>query len=46
MKYTERAEKSRKVEPKTGIIFSDMLTSFEKIGDHAINVVEATVGLK
>ncbi len=32
--------------PSAGILFSDMLTSFEKLGDHAFNVVEATVGLK
>lgn len=28
----------------TGLIFSDMLSSFEKMGDHAFNVVEATLG--
>ncbi|OVE77787.1 hypothetical protein BVX98_01825 [bacterium F11] len=33
-------------DPYAGIIFSDMLTSFEKIGDHAFNVVEASVGIK
>lgn len=29
-----------------GLIFLDMLTSFEKIGDHAINVAEGLVGRK
>ncbi|MDP3936890.1 MAG: PhoU domain-containing protein, partial [Deltaproteobacteria bacterium] len=29
-----------------GILFLDMLTSFEKLGDHAYNVLEATVGIK
>lgn len=33
-------------DPYAGIIFTDMLTSFEKMGDHAFNVIEATVGLK
>ena len=30
----------------TGVIFIDIATSLEEIGDHAFNVVEATVGLK
>ncbi len=30
----------------SGIIFSDMLTSFEKMGDHSYNVVEAAAGIK
>lgn len=29
-----------------GIIFSDMLTSFEKMGDHSYNVIEAAAGIK
>ncbi len=29
-----------------GLVFLDMLTSFEKIGDHAINVAEGLVGRK
>jgi len=29
-----------------GVVFSDLLTSFEKMGDHAFNVVEATAGVK
>jgi len=29
-----------------GLIFSDLLSSFEKMGDHAFNVVEATLGHK
>jgi phosphate:Na+ symporter len=29
-----------------GIIFSDMLTSFEKMGDHSYNVAEAAAGIK
>ena len=37
---------SGKCEATAGILFSDMLTSFEKLGDHAFNVVEATAGIK
>jgi phosphate:Na+ symporter len=37
---------NRECTATAGIIFSDMLTSFEKLGDHAFNVVEATVGIK
>lgn len=29
-----------------GLIFIDMLTSFEKIGDHCYNIIEAVVGIK
>ena len=29
-----------------GPLYSDLLNSFEKMGDHAVNVVEAVVGLK
>ncbi|MFH1723622.1 MAG: Na/Pi cotransporter family protein [Elusimicrobiota bacterium] len=29
-----------------GVLFTDMLTSFEKMGDHAFNVVEACAGIK
>lgn len=32
------------VEP--GLIFADMLTNFEKIGDHSYNIAEAVVGRK
>jgi phosphate:Na+ symporter len=35
-----------KCTPMAGIIFSDMLTSFEKMGDHAYNVAEACAGVK
>lgn len=35
-----------KCSPVAGCIFADMLTSFEKMGDHAFNVIEATVGIK
>lgn len=38
--------KSETCSPDAGILFLDMLTSFEKMGDHAFNVVEATVGIK
>lgn len=31
---------------QAGILFSDIVTSFEKMGDHAFNVVEASVGIK
>ncbi len=30
----------------TGPLYSDLLNSFEKMGDHAVNVVEAITGLK
>ncbi len=33
-------------DPLNGVIFTDLLTSFEKMGDHAYNVVEATAGIK
>ena len=33
-------------EPGNGVIFSDLLTSFEKMGDHAYNVAEAAAGIK
>jgi phosphate:Na+ symporter len=29
-----------------GLIFIDMITSFEKIGDHCFNIAEAVVGIK
>jgi len=35
-----------KCKPLAGVLFTDMLTSFEKMGDHAFNVVEACAGLK
>ena len=31
---------------ETGLVFIDMLTNFEKIGDHVFNVAEAVVGIK
>jgi phosphate:Na+ symporter len=31
---------------ESGLIFIDMLTNFEKIGDHVFNVAEAVVGIK
>lgn len=30
----------------SGILFMDITTSFEKMGDHAYNVIEATAGIK
>jgi len=30
----------------SGLVFIDMLTSFEKIGDHSFNIAEAVVGIK
>ncbi|MFH2204934.1 MAG: Na/Pi cotransporter family protein [Elusimicrobiota bacterium] len=36
----------QKCKPLPGVVFSDMLTSFEKMGDHAFNVVEACAGIK
>jgi phosphate:Na+ symporter len=32
--------------PAVGPLYSDLLNSFEKMGDHAVNVVEAIKGLK
>lgn len=37
---------NKKCSPLAGILFTDMLTSFEKMGDHAFNVVEACAGVK
>lgn len=36
----------RECDAMAGLIFSDLLTSFEKMGDHAFNVVQATLGHK
>jgi len=33
-------------EVDSGLVFIDMLTNFEKIGDHAFNIAEAVVGIK
>ncbi len=33
-------------DPLNGVIFTDLLTSLEKMGDHAYNVAEATAGIK
>jgi phosphate:Na+ symporter len=30
----------------TGLVFIDMLTSFEKIGDHSYNVAEMLAGYR
>lgn len=30
----------------SGLVFIDMLTNFEKIGDHSFNIAEAVVGIK
>lgn len=30
----------------SGLVFIDMLTNFEKIGDHCFNIAEAVVGIK
>jgi phosphate:Na+ symporter len=32
--------------PALGPLYSDLINSFEKMGDHAVNVVEAIIGLK
>jgi phosphate:Na+ symporter len=37
---------SGKCRPAAGPLYSDLLNSFEKMGDHAVNVVEAITGLK
>ncbi|MFH2204933.1 MAG: Na/Pi cotransporter family protein [Elusimicrobiota bacterium] len=44
-KHLDRLVK-QKCKPLPGVVFTDMLTSFEKMGDHAFNVVEACVGIK
>ncbi len=36
----------RACDPLAGLIFTDLLSSFEKMGDHAFNVVQATLGQK
>ncbi len=33
-------------DPLCGVIYSDLLSSFEKMGDHSYNVAEATAGIK
>lgn len=43
--YLRRMERGR-FDAKTGVIFMDIVTSFEKMGDHSINVIEATAGIK
>ncbi len=43
--HVNRLNKGKcKVDP--GLIFIDMLTNFEKIGDHTFNIAEAVVGIK
>jgi phosphate:Na+ symporter len=41
-----RRMKKGRVDAVTGILFMDLITSFEKMGDHAFNVIEATAGIK
>jgi phosphate:Na+ symporter len=43
--YLKRMEKG-KFDARSGVIFIDIVTSFEKMGDHSFNVIEATAGLK
>jgi phosphate:Na+ symporter len=43
--YLRRMETGESDAP-SGILFMDMITSFEKMGDHSYNVIEATAGLK
>jgi phosphate:Na+ symporter len=33
-------------EVDSGLVFIDMLTNFEKVGDHTFNIAEAVVGIK
>lgn len=54
MRHTFRDEKSmrdyhatdREVSPISITLYADILTSFEKIGDYAINITEATTGIR
>ena len=41
-----RRLREEKCEVEQGLIFIDMLTSFEKIGDHAFNIAEVLAGEK
>lgn len=43
--YFHRMEKGESDAP-SGILFMDIVTSFEKMGDHSYNVIEATAGIK
>ena len=43
--YLRRMETGESDAP-SGILFMDMITSFEKMGDHSFNVIEATAGIK
>jgi phosphate:Na+ symporter len=43
--YLKRMENGR-FDARSGVIFIDIATSFEKMGDHSYNVIEATAGLK
>jgi phosphate:Na+ symporter len=43
--YLKRMETGR-FDARSGVIFIDIATSFEKMGDHSYNVIEATAGLK
>lgn len=38
--------RAQECSPAAGLMYNDMLTSFEKMGDHAFNIVEATAGIK
>ena len=44
VKHMERL-KTAKCHADAGLIFIDILTSFEKIGDHAYNIAESLSGL-
>jgi len=37
---------ARECDPVNGVIYTDLITSFEKMGDHAYNVAEAAAGIK
>lgn len=43
--HLERLQE-QKCDPMAGLIYTDLLNSFEKMGDHAFNVVQATLGQK
>jgi phosphate:Na+ symporter len=43
--HTERLAK-KECSPLAGLTFGDIVSSLEKMGDHAFNVVEASVGVK
>jgi len=43
--YLHRMETGES-DARSGILFMDIITSFEKMGDHSFNVIEATAGIK